>query len=431
MKNIKKRVDTILQWWATTLEGPLEPTCTTFQMWRRRFLYRRLNLGLTLGLLYFSGLTILCVIQNVLNGKFLDVGVLKNLVTALNLLGWLVWLQTPLGRRHQALAFLGLSWSVTMLTNIPSALAGVVNPDLKGWTMTFFAQATVIPFHWKLHLISQIGAYTFFFGAHQIVKHQLLPPTLPAVDLLFDMVWISVMPNLVVYLHERLARTEFWTRQKLREEQQRSERLLLNVLPQSVAERLMQEHQTIADSFAEVTVLFADIVGFTELSTQMSPTELVELLNQIFSRFDQLAEHYGLEKIKTIGDAYMVVAGLPQQRVDHAIAIADMAMAMQQAILIFNEETGHKLKMRMGIHTGPVIAGVIGLRKFCYDLWGDTVNTASRMESHGLPDEIQVTRVTYECLKLQYLFEERGCIFIKGKGEMTTYLLKAKRNPEN
>ena len=173
------------------------------------------------------------------------------------------------------------------------------------------------------------------------------------------------------------------------------------------------------------------IVGFTKLSTQMSPTELVELLNQIFSRFDQLAEHYGLEKIKTIGDAYMVVAGLPQQRVDHARSIADMAMTMQQTILIFNEEAGHNLKMRMGIHTGPVIAGVIGLRKFCYDLWGDTVNTASRMESHGLPDEIQVTRVTYECLKLQYLFEERGCIFIKGKGEMTTYLLKAKRKPEN
>jgi adenylate cyclase len=154
---------------------------------------------------------------------------------------------------------------------------------------------------------------------------------------------------------------------------------------------------------------------------------VVDLLNQIFSMFDHLAETYGLEKIKTIGDAYMVVAGLPQHRHDHANAIADMALAMNAALNEFNQKMSYGLSIRTGIHTGPVIAGVIGLKKFAYDLWGDTVNTASRMESHGLPGKIQVTQTTYERLKHCYEFEERGMVQVKGKGAMKTYLLKARR----
>ena len=206
-------------------------------------------------------------------------------------------------------------------------------------------------------------------------------------------------------------------------EREKAERLLLNILPSSIAKRLKQDSETIADSFEEVTVLFADLVDFTRLSGKISPTELVSLLNEIFSRFDRLVERYGLEKIKTIGDSYMVVGGLPVPRADHAEAVAEFALAMQQEIEEFNQLKKQKFIMRIGINTGAVVAGVIGIKKFIYDLWGDAVNIASRMESHGIPGFIQVSSSTYELLKEKYVLEKRGIIEIKGKGEMTTYLL--------
>ncbi|MBE9224421.1 HAMP domain-containing protein [Phormidium sp. LEGE 05292] len=213
----------------------------------------------------------------------------------------------------------------------------------------------------------------------------------------------------------------------LRSEREKSERLLLNILPSPIADRLKQEESNIADSFGEVTVLFADIVGFTKLSARISPQELVDLLNHIFSMFDKLAEIHQLEKIKTIGDAYMVAAGIPHHRVDHAEAIADMALDMLQALKQFNKETNQDFNIRIGVNTGPVIAGVIGTKKFIYDLWGDTVNIASRMESQGIPGYVQVTENTYDILKEKYLFRERGLIHIKGKGDMLTYLLMGKK----
>ncbi|XWK88696.1 MAG: adenylate/guanylate cyclase domain-containing protein [Phormidium sp.] len=209
----------------------------------------------------------------------------------------------------------------------------------------------------------------------------------------------------------------------LRHEQEQTEHLLLNILPYKIAQRLKRHPSTIADYFSEVSVMFADIVGFTKLSSRVSATELVEILNEIFSEFDQLAEKHNLEKIKTIGDAYMVVAGLPKSREDHAIAIAEMALDMQASIAQYNEETNNSLSMRIGINSGDVVAGVIGTKKFTYDLWGDTVNIASRMESHGLPGKIQITEATYQYLRDRYLFEQRGHIEIKGKGEMLTYFL--------
>ncbi|MEG3881122.1 adenylate/guanylate cyclase domain-containing protein [Microcoleus sp. herbarium7] len=209
----------------------------------------------------------------------------------------------------------------------------------------------------------------------------------------------------------------------LRLEQEKSDRLLLNILPQPIAERLKQDQSIIADTFAEVTVLFADIVGFTQISAQISPPELVSLLNDIFSTFDRLAEKHGLEKIKTIGDAYMVVGGLPKPRSDHAEAIAQMAIDMQQAITEFSDTHDRDFSIRIGINSGPVVAGVIGIKKFIYDLWGDTVNTASRMESHGLPGRIQVTSATKQRLHHKFLFESRGTIEVKGKGEMITYFI--------
>ncbi|MEQ8466113.1 adenylate/guanylate cyclase domain-containing protein [Coleofasciculus sp. E1-EBD-02] len=210
-------------------------------------------------------------------------------------------------------------------------------------------------------------------------------------------------------------------------EREKAENLLLNILPESIAKRLQKDSDTIADSFEEVTVLFSDIVDFTRLSGEISPTELVNLLNEIFSRFDRLVELHGLEKIKTIGDSYMVVGGLPLPRQDHAEAVAEFALDMQGEIDAVNAQQGHAFMMRIGIHSGPVVAGVIGLKKFIYDLWGDTVNTASRMESHGLPGYIQVSDATYEHLKDKYVFQERGSISVKGKGEMTTYFLKERK----
>ena len=213
----------------------------------------------------------------------------------------------------------------------------------------------------------------------------------------------------------------------LRHEQQKSEHLLLNILPEPIAERLKQEPKIIADDFPEVTVLFADIVGFTQLASSVKPIELLDLLNQIFSIFDRLCERHKLEKIKTIGDAYMVVGGLPKPQPNHAEAIAQMALDMQTKITQFRNQTQQAFNMRIGINTGPVVAGVIGLKKFSYDLWGDTVNMASRMESHGLPGRIQVTAATYEKLKEKFLFEERGAIEVKGKGQMTTYFLLGRK----
>jgi adenylate cyclase len=217
------------------------------------------------------------------------------------------------------------------------------------------------------------------------------------------------------------------TQESLKAEQEKSERLLLNVLPRTIADRLKQERDVLAERFDEVTILFADIVDFTPLSARLTPLALVELLNQIFSNFDQLAEQFGLEKIKTIGDAYMVAGGVPVPRFDHAEAVMEMAIAMRKAVKQFVQDTGKPLQLRIGINTGTVVAGVIGISKFSYDLWGDAVNIASRMESQGLPGKIQVTEATYERLKHQYIFEKWGVLNIKGKGTMITYLLVGRK----
>jgi PAS domain S-box-containing protein len=209
----------------------------------------------------------------------------------------------------------------------------------------------------------------------------------------------------------------------LRLEREKSEQLLLNILPESIAKQLKENQGSIAEHFNEVTILFADIVGFTPLSARLKPIELVNLLNEIFSSFDELAEQLGLEKIKTIGDAYMVAAGLPVPRADHAEATAEMALAMQAAVERFQAELGESIQIRIGINTGAVVAGVIGTKKFIYDLWGDAVNIASRMESSGQPGRIQVTAATCDRLKDKYRFEKRGAIQVKGKGEMETYWL--------
>ncbi|MEG5000042.1 adenylate/guanylate cyclase domain-containing protein [Microcoleus sp. B4-D4] len=213
----------------------------------------------------------------------------------------------------------------------------------------------------------------------------------------------------------------------LRLAQNKSDHLLLNILPAAIVENLKKGEGSTAERFESATVLFADIVDFTSLAARISPLELVNFLNKIFSKFDELTEKHGLEKIKTIGDAYMVAGGLPVPMADHVGAIANMALDMQDAIADFKTDTGEPFQIRIGINTGPVVAGVIGTKKFIYDLWGDTVNVASRMECQGLPGYIQVTSAVCEKLKERYVLEERGAIAVKGKGELIVYWLKAKK----
>jgi adenylate cyclase len=207
-------------------------------------------------------------------------------------------------------------------------------------------------------------------------------------------------------------------------EHAQSESLLLNILPQAIAARLKLSPEAIADGFEQVTILFADVVGFTPLSERLDPEALVKFLNALFSEFDRLAEKHGLEKIKTIGDAYMVAGGIPEPHPNHAHAVAEMALDMQAHARTVQTPSGERLLLRIGINTGPAVAGVIGLRKFSYDLWGDTINTAARMESHGVPGEIQVTQTTRSLLEADYEFTDRGVIDIKGKGPMVLSLLR-------
>jgi adenylate cyclase len=207
----------------------------------------------------------------------------------------------------------------------------------------------------------------------------------------------------------------------LRMEQQKSEQLLLNILPKAIVDKLKQLQGSLAERFDDVTILFADIVNFTPLAAQISPLDLVNWLNQVFSEFDRLAEHHGLEKIKTIGDAYMVVGGLPLPRKDHVEAVMEMALAMQITAERIARKDGQDFQLRIGINTGTVVAGVIGIKKFSYDLWGDAVNIASRMESQGTAGKIQVTEETYQRIKHLYEFAEVGQVMVKGRGYLTTY----------
>lgn len=211
--------------------------------------------------------------------------------------------------------------------------------------------------------------------------------------------------------------------EQLQVEQDRSEKLLLNILPEPVALRLKNSNQTIADGFADATVMFADIVNFTQVAANMTPSQVFAMLNSIFSAFDDLAESHGLEKIKTIGDAYMVAGGINSQNNDYSAAIADLAIAMQEILHRDFAINSSRLEMRMGIGTGPVVAGVVGKKKFIYDLWGDTVNLASRITSEGVPGMIQCDTTTHRRLADRFDFHEPQTIYLKGKGEMTVYRL--------
>ena len=393
--------------------------------WRNNFMLYRLKLVLIVGIFSFLSFITLNLSRY---PNFKPVWLYSNLSQEAVLLPCLALLYTQVGRNYTAFIFLLLSWSITIIPQYWAFQAGIAKFDFVTWTLVFLIQTTFIPVHWRVHLLSQLGVFCCFFFI-QIGTNAKLESQIAHADPFFlylYIFWFCVICNISVYLYERLHRAEFFAKKDLQAEQQKSERLLRNILPEPIAERLKQQPTLMAEDFQHATVLFADIEGFTGLSTRLSPTGLVELLNEIFSRFDQLVEKHGVEKIKTIGDAYMVVAGLPTPCEDPLERMANLALEMQEAIKEFKE---YDINIRIGIHTGPVVAGVIGIKKFAYDLWGDTVNTASRMESHGIVGCIQVSDSVYEALKDKFTFKERGTIQIKGKGEMTTYLLEKLTSP--
>jgi len=247
-----------------------------------------------------------------------------------------------------------------------------------------------------------------------------IPATIVEAFFILNIVGVSVVTYLMLqyFIRERDAALA------------QSDGLLLNVLPRAIAERLKHHPGVIAERYEDVTVLFADVADFTPFAERTSPERVVGVLDQIFSAFDRLTQQRGLEKIKTIGDAYMVVGGLPEPRADHAEAIASLALEMQAELARLCASLGLSLTLRIGIDSGPVVAGVIGRHKFSYDRWGDTVNTASRMESHGVVGRIQVTEATYRRLGDRYRFEDRGDIEVKGKGLLRTYLLVEGQRPD-
>jgi len=325
--------------------------------------------------------------------------------------------------------FMQLAISLGMLVCGLGIVAMIVLAPAPG-NYLYYAGLLLIPMFpptIRVRFIHSVVTSWTIIVVYEIAAFRLTDISLPLlINNNFFLVTSTAIGMITSYMLELFARKNFIQQIQLEEERGKSERLLLNILPASIAERLKQKHETIADGFAEATVLFADIAGFTGLAASRSPREVVDMLNEIFSEFDHLAEKHGVEKIKTIGDAYMAVAGLPVRNPDHAEAICEFALDMQEAVAR-RARAGHMpLALRIGINSGPVVAGVIGMKKFIYDVWGDTVNTASRMESHGVAGGIQVTEETYRKLKHAYRFEDRGTVNIKGKGDMRTFLLQGR-----
>jgi adenylate cyclase len=311
------------------------------------------------------------------------------------------------------------------------ALGGFVNSSavilwgvLCPFGAVLFAK-TAAPLRWMLFYVFLVLLGGILQPFTRVSNH--LPPSL-IVPIFFVLNILAVTGISFILLHYFVSeRNKAYS--LLREEQDKSERLLLNVLPVEIAQRLKDEPRIIADHLDSASVLFADIVGSTSLIAGMQPDEAVEWLNDLFSRFDRLVDKHHLEKIRTIGDGYMVASGAPVPRIDHAQAIALLGLEMCQEVAAMPALNGHKINIRVGVNSGPMVAGVIGKTKFHYDLWGDTVNTASRMESNGEPGRVQVTTQTYTLLKEEFDLELRGAIQIRGKGEMETWFVVGKKEP--
>ena len=313
----------------------------------------------------------------------------------------------------------------------------VIDPDEIGYHLYFFGLAPVTAFGYAAPRMrfwyATATGWSIFFASHAVgIDHDLWSTRESAIEfsvILALLAAVNIAGMIGAYLMEAGSRRGFVQEMIAERERERSERLLRNILPGSVAERLKHD-EDVAEAFEEATVMFADLVDFTPFAETQSPRDLMRLLNAFFSRFDALADRYGLEKIKTIGDCYMAVGGVPVPQPDHAKRVADMAVSLQDEVSILGRENACPFELRVGIDTGPLVAGVIGTTKFSYDLWGDTVNTASRMQSHAAPGEILVTASAFERLGDSFSFERPRIIAVKGKGMLTTYrLLGRNRDP--
>lgn len=270
-------------------------------------------------------------------------------------------------------------------------------------------------------LILSFGLFDFFYD--NLIPIEIIPnDKIKIANLNTSFSFALILVFFSFYIYTTFEKTEI----SYQLEYDKSEKLLQNILPNSIIKKLRENPDTIAERYENCTVLFSDIVGFTGMSKSMTAVSVVSLLNDIFSKFDDIAEKYNLEKIKTIGDAYMIVGGLPEPNLNHAENVVRFALEMLEIISEYSKENNISLEIRIGINSGSAVAGVIGKKKFIYDLWGDSVNTASRMESHGLPGQIQVSESTYELLKDIFQFEDRGKIEVKGLGEVRSYLLNSK-----
>jgi class 3 adenylate cyclase len=320
-------------------------------------------------------------------------------------------------RRRWPLAVLVASFAILqayLLTDYPGIWPAV------SLSVALYTAAAAGHLRWALLIAAWFVLGPLVFG--------LLADPAPALFTITDVIRDASLWLAALFLGDAVR-----SRRAVQAERAKSERLLLNVLPRPIAERLKERDDVIADAFPDVTVLLADIVDFTPHAERDRPEQTVELLDDLFSTFDVLADARGLEKIKTMGDAYMLAGGLPEPMRDHAGAVAEMALEMREVAAGYILSDGQPVRLRIGVDSGPVVAGVIGRRKFTYDLWGDTVNTASRMEAYGVPGSIQVTQRVRDRLHGEYVFRERGRIRIKGKGEMVTYFLVGRigeRSPE-
>jgi len=350
------------------------------------------------------------------------------ILLATNLAIYIKWGNFDFFRLSQLALFLFfpfvVQWSIgNFITASGITIWGLLAPV--GAILFFGAREAFAWFIAYLFLLAMSGFFDFHLASMEMQTKQQIPIQTAVVFFALNFAAVST----IVFLLLRFATIEKQkaqarlteTHRMLQIEQERSERLLLNILPGSVAERLKNSNQTIADGFADVTVMFADIVNFTQVAEGMAPTQVFSMLNRIFSSFDEMAERFGLEKIKTIGDAYMVAGGLNDGDTDYSDAIADMALAMRDLLRRdFTVNEAH-LEVRIGIGTGPVVAGVVGKKKFIYDLWGDTVNIASRITSEGVPGMIQVDGITWRRLKDRFDFHEPQTIYLKGKGNMEVH----------
>jgi adenylate cyclase len=339
-------------------------------------------------------------------------------VIAAAIVGWILRTRR-LGRLRELVMLLILV--------LPAAAQATLGGYAKGSAVivwSFFAPLSALVFYGPRAGWGWLGGLIAVLGVSAVFEQALAgsAPPLPAAAqtalFVFNFCGVAAIVTLVL-AYFRIQRDRAMDR---------SERLLLNVLPPEIAERLKRDEYPIADRFDEVSVLFADMVGFTERSARESPDVMVAMLNEFLSAFDELAQRHRLRPIRTTGDSYLVVGGLPVPRADHAEAIADMALDMLETIRIVNQRHGWSVSFRIGVNSGPTMAAVVGSRRFTYDVWSDAVNTASRMESTGVPDRIQVTEETYGRLCARYRFEPRATIEVKGKGPMATYFLVGRRS---